>query len=83
MQKKLNFFLICPLRPGGGGLNALTDMSAAKNVSFFGTAPLMKQDHNPWAVSNRISAAILDLLKSILRQANKLARNFTRVVKFK
>ena len=36
-EKKLEFFLICPLSPGGGGggLRALADMSV-KNVSFFG-----------------------------------------------
>ena len=35
-----SFLLICPLRHGGGGLQALADMFA-KNVSFFGWLPLI------------------------------------------
>ena len=33
---KLTFFLLCPLRPRGGGAKGLS----GQNVSFFGTAPL-------------------------------------------
>ena len=38
-EKTLNFFLIMSVKVRGGGLKALTDVSA-KNVSFFWTAPL-------------------------------------------
>ena len=38
-KKKLIFCSLCPLRPRGGGLKVLTDISA-KNVSW--TAPLIE-----------------------------------------